>query len=250
MPKPASPTSALYVDLAKRLTDEIIGRRYAVGSLLPTEVAMAQQYGVSRQTVRAALNILQERGYISRKKSVGTRVESVDAATHYVQAVDSIEDLVHVAANEVRQIETVKELALDRASARRLQAAMGSRWLMFSGFRVDTRDRKPLAVVNFYVDARFAAIRDEVLERPDALISSIIETQCGESITDVVQIADAVLLDAAVAQTFGIAEKSAGLRIVRHYKNNRNELLEISETVYPGGRNSLLTHLRRTRRGS
>lgn len=250
MPKPATASAARYVDLARKLTEEITGRRYAVGSLLPTEVALAQQYGVSRQTVRAALDILQERGYISRKKSVGTRVESVDAATHYVQTVDSIEDLVRVAANEVRQIATVKEIALDRKSARRLQAPMGSRWLVFSGFRVDAREAKPLAVAHFYVDARYAAIRDEVIQRQQTLISSILENRCGESITDVVQIADAVLLDAADAHALGVAANSAGLRIVRHYKNIKNELLEISETVYPAGQRSLLTQLRRIRRGA
>lgn len=250
MPKSASPAPSLYVDLARRLTEEITGRRYVVGSLLPTEVALAQQYGVSRQTVRAALDILQERGYVSRKKSVGTRVESVEAATHYVQTVDSIEDLVRVAASEVRQIATVKEITLDRTSARRLQAPMGGNWLVFSGFRVDTRDGKPLAVANFYVDRRFAAIREEVLQQPQVLISSLIEGRCGESITDVVQIADAVLIDAAVAAALEIPKDSAGLRVLRHYKNIKNELLEISETVYPAERRSLLTQLRRTRRGS
>ena len=107
-------------------------------------------------------------------------MESVEAATHYVQTVDSIEDLVRVAASEVRQIAAVKEITLDRASARRLQAPMGGNWLVFSGFRVDTRDGKRLAVANVYVDRRFAAIREEVLQQPQVLISSMIEGRCGE----------------------------------------------------------------------
>ncbi|SFP91866.1 GntR family transcriptional regulator [Variovorax sp. 770b2] len=251
MPRAASTApSSLYVDLARRLTEEINGRRYTVGSLLPTEIAMAQQYGVSRQTVRAALDILQDRGYVSRKKSVGTRVESVDASTHYVQTVDSIEDLVRVAASEIRQIVTVREFTLDRSGARQLQAPLGSKWLVFSGYRVDTRDGKPLAVANFYVDIRFAKIQEEVMQQPQVLISSMIEGRCNESITDVVQIADAVLIDAAMAAALQVPKGSAGLRVLRHYKNIKNELLEISETVYPAERRSLLTQLRRTRRGS
>ena len=41
-----------------------------------------------------------------------------------------------------------------------------------------------------------------------------------------------------------------GLRVLRHYKNIKNELLEISETVYPAERRTLLTQLRRKRRGT
>ncbi|MFJ1259668.1 GntR family transcriptional regulator [Cupriavidus sp. CuC1] len=248
MPKPAT-ASSRYIDLARKLTEEITSRRYAVGSLLPTEVDLAQQYGVSRQTVRAALDILQERGYVSRKKSVGTRVESMDASSPYVQVVASVDDLVRIAANERREIESVKEVLLDRSTARRLHAPPGSRWLLFSGTRVDARDGKVLAIANFYVDARFAAIREEVLARPQTLISSIIETACDEGITDLVQIADAVLIDKPTSQALKVDENSAGLRIVRHYKNIRNEILEISETIYPAERRSLLTQMRRTRRG-
>jgi GntR family transcriptional regulator len=156
----APSSAALYVEIAEKLTDEITGRRYPVGSLLPTEIELAKSYGISRQTVRAALDLLRQRGYISRKKSVGTRVEAIEAPPRYVQIVDSIEDLVKVAAWEVRDISSVSELVLDKAAARRLQAPLSSQWLVFSGLRVDVRaKREPVAKVRFYVDIRFADIR-------------------------------------------------------------------------------------------
>jgi len=249
MPKSTTAPS-LYIDLARKLTEEIAGRRYALGSLLPKEVDLAEQYGVSRQTVRAALDILQERGYVSRKKSVGTRVESLDASAHYVQVVDSIDDLVRIAANERREISFDDDVVLDRGTARRLHAPPGSQWLLFNGTRLDARNGKVLAVASFLVNARFASIREEILARPQTLISSIIETTCDESITDIVQIADAVLIDKPASHLLDVDENSAGLRIIRHYKNIKNEICEISETVYPAECRSLLTKMRRTRRGS
>jgi GntR family transcriptional regulator len=248
MPK-VQGSPALYVELAEKLTAEITGRRYPIGSLLPTEFELAKSHGLSRQTVRAALDILQERGYISRKKSIGTRVETLEATTQYVQTVESIEDLVKVAASEVRDITSVREITLDRMTARRLQAPLGGRWLVFEGCRVDGRaHRQPVADVRFYIDIRFAAIRATVLDNPEMLISAIIERDCHQVITDLTQIVAAVDIHAETAKALRITSGTAGLRIIRHYKNIRNEILEISETIYPAERVSLLTQMRRTKK--
>jgi GntR family transcriptional regulator len=245
----SSKNAVLYVELAEKLSSEITGRRYAVGSLLPTELELAKSYGVSRQTVRAALNVLQERGYISRKKSVGTRVETLEATSQYVQTVESIEDLVKVAAYEVRDITSVRPVTLDRTAARKLQAPIGSEWLVFEGLRVDVRaQRQPIAHVKFYIDSAFSDLRDTVLSHPEMLISSMIERECDQVITDLTQIVTAVLIDDATADVLKRGRGLAGLRIVRHYKNMRNDILEISETIYPADRISLLTQMRRTKR--
>lgn len=245
MNKPGS--SALYIGVATKLIDEIESGRYPVGTLLPTEVDLAKSYGVSRQTLRAALDLLHERGYISRKKSVGTRVEALEPAPRYVQTVDTIDDLVKIATWEVRDISTVEEITLGKAHARRLQAPMESAWLVLSGRRVDVRaQREPVAVVKFYIDVRYRRICQQILDEPDKLISSIIERDCGEIITELVQIVTALALGADAAEMLGRPSGSAGLQIIRHYKNSRNEILIMSETLYAEGRLNLLTRLRRT----
>jgi GntR family transcriptional regulator len=80
------------------------------------------------------------------------------------------------------------------------------------------------------------------------LISAIIERDCQQAITDLTQIVAAVEIDAKTAKSLRIAGSTAGLRIIRHYKNIRNEILEISETIYPAERMSLLTQMRRTKK--
>ena len=44
------------------------------GALIPTEMSLANRFGVSRGTVRTALTRLAERGLLERKAGVGTRV--------------------------------------------------------------------------------------------------------------------------------------------------------------------------------
>jgi DNA-binding LacI/PurR family transcriptional regulator len=64
-----------YVELADKLVRHIAQNRLRPGDRLGTEVELAQANGVSRVTVRQALVILEEEGYISRRKARGTFVK-------------------------------------------------------------------------------------------------------------------------------------------------------------------------------
>jgi DNA-binding GntR family transcriptional regulator len=67
-----------FADIARNLIEGIISGRFPVGSLLPTELELCAQYATSRHTIRAALHELQQLGLVSRRKNVGTRVESAE----------------------------------------------------------------------------------------------------------------------------------------------------------------------------
>lgn len=110
---PVQKARALYEDVADRLMNDIKAGHYIVGGLLPTEHELSTTFSVSRQTVRAALNILKDRGYITRKKAVGSRIESASPTTAYTQAFDTIEDLVRTAAAEVRSIKTIRHVSMN-----------------------------------------------------------------------------------------------------------------------------------------
>lgn len=82
MPRPAStpvplePSSAdpLYVQLAARLADDISCGRLAPGQQLPTEAQTMQAYGVSRITVRQAIQLLARNGQVTSRRGKGTFV--------------------------------------------------------------------------------------------------------------------------------------------------------------------------------
>ena len=245
--KETTPSSPLYADVTNKLIEAITSGQYTVGSLLPTEFELAAQYNVSRQTVRAALKVLQDLGYISRKKGVGSCVESLDPSAGYTQSLAALEDLVLIAASEARQIHSVETVTLNRALARQLNAPLGSEWVRFTGARVDLeKENRPMSWANIYVDARFKAISDEVIANPTVLISTILEPVSGQPIQEVRQIVSATLIDEELSAHLGVPVGSPALRILRHYKTARNSILEITESIYPAERMSLSTVLRRT----
>ncbi|KWR90748.1 GntR family transcriptional regulator [Cupriavidus sp. IDO] len=243
---PSAAQTTRYLELASSLVKDIVEGRYVTGCLLPTEPDLARQYGVSRHTVRSALDVPQERGYISRKKSVGTRVESANPSVSYSQSFGTIDDLVRVAATEVRSVQSVREVTLDRAMARRLEAPVGSKWVCLSGVRVDVRKgNSPVSWAGIYIDTAFAHITKQVEENPQTLVSALIERECGQTIAEIRQTISGALVDEPMAKVLKADAGSAGLRLLRHYKDEKGRILEMTETLYPADRVSVSLHLKR-----
>lgn len=69
---------ALYVQLANRLSDAIYRGEYKSGDKLPSENSLCRQYGVSRITVRQALNLLVQQGLAFSVHGKGTFVKTPD----------------------------------------------------------------------------------------------------------------------------------------------------------------------------
>lgn len=64
----------LYYQLEHRLRERIEGEEFNPGDCLPTEDRICEQYGVSRITVRRALDALQQQGLIERRRGAGSFV--------------------------------------------------------------------------------------------------------------------------------------------------------------------------------
>ena len=69
----SSPTP-LYFQLAQAIEGAITGGALPAGSRLENEVLLAQRYGLSRPTVRRAVQELVDKGLLVRKRGVGTQV--------------------------------------------------------------------------------------------------------------------------------------------------------------------------------
>lgn len=62
----------LYQQIEEQLRIHIKEEAYLKGKLLPNEIILSKQLGVSRNTVRQAINNLVNEGLLTRKKGVGT----------------------------------------------------------------------------------------------------------------------------------------------------------------------------------
>ncbi len=83
----------------RRLADELRGNiesgLYAEGRKMPTEAALRQEHGVSRHTVREALQQLLQDGLIYRVQGSGTYVSGrQDRSKRYLRSIGSLDELI------------------------------------------------------------------------------------------------------------------------------------------------------------
>jgi GntR family transcriptional regulator len=86
---PASPVPA-YVQLEQDLRRHIQSGLQAAGSRLPPEQTLARLYGVSRVTLRQALQRLADAGLVSRRHGVGTLITPMPEVTLNLKPMESV----------------------------------------------------------------------------------------------------------------------------------------------------------------
>lgn len=83
-----------YQQLYKQIEKAIQEETYAVGDFLPSEHELMDQYQVSRDTVRKALALLQEEGFIKKIRGQGSQVIKEETVNFPVSNLTSYQELV------------------------------------------------------------------------------------------------------------------------------------------------------------
>lgn len=234
-----------YLVLAQALIDDIKAGRYPLGSLLPTEHELCQQFSVSRHTVREAIRRLGELGLISRQQGVGTRVKATQVASRYVQASEGIADL-HQYVRDVRlEVSSIADVTADASLAELLESKPGQSWLQVSGLRHREGDAEPLARSDVYINRAYRGIAEDLGDGTQP-IYALIERRYGVHVVEVSQQLSAVNIGEADARLLQVEPGSAGLLVIRKYFGANQELLEVAVSLHPGSRfsYSITQHLR------
>jgi len=236
-----------FADIARDLTEAIASGRFPVGSYLPTELELRDQYGTSRHTVRAALHELQQLGFVSRRKNAGTRVESARPKNDFRPSLASIDDLVQFGSEHLRVVQSIGEVSATGKLARLLQCEEGTRWLRVSSQRVDRDSRRPpVGWTDVYIDPAYGDIAETVRAEPDTLISSLIEARYGRCVAEIQQNVQAVNVSAEMAARVQMEVGTAALEIVRRYIDSSGVAFEVSVSVHPAERFSVSMRLKRS----
>ena len=82
-----------YAQLARILRQRISSGTYRPGERLPSEAALAKNFGLSAMTARQAVGVLAEEGLVNRIQGRGTFVNKIEVATSHF-ALDALRDLL------------------------------------------------------------------------------------------------------------------------------------------------------------
>lgn len=106
--------SIKYLNIYNEIVGKIDSGVFETNSKLPSESQLMDEYGVSRDTVRKALNLLEQNGYIEKSKGKGSFVLAMNKFNFPVSGIKSFKE---IEKNLGKKCETiVEELTLKNPS--------------------------------------------------------------------------------------------------------------------------------------
>jgi GntR family transcriptional regulator len=219
----------LYLQLQRRISEAIASGRLKPGDSLPAERDMAAMTGLSRVTVRKAVQALVAAGHLVQRQGSGTfvaqRVERLEQALSLLTSFT--EDMA-------RRGRTVDSLWLSRrvdapAPEEVMALGLGAGDFVARLERVRMSDGVPLAIER-------ASIPAALLPEPEAVETSLyLALQArGARPVRAVQRISATNLGNRDAQLLGVAPGSAGLRIERVGYLSSGRVVEFTRSIYRG----------------
>ena len=156
----ASPVP-LYFQVAQFLEKRIESGEIAPGTRLDNEIALADQFGLSRPTMRRAIEYLVDRGFLVRKRGVGTQV--VQPKVRRPVELSSLYDDLRDAGREPRTrvlsfaVEPPPEVVAEALS-------IGTDSSVYSIERLRLTGDEPLSIMHNWVPIDVVTLDHDVLE--------------------------------------------------------------------------------------
>ena len=148
----ASPTPA-YLQLKNQLENLIASGRLARGEALPSERNLAEQLGLSRMTVRRALEGLVETGLVEPRRGAGTFVRE-HGLEQPIQRLSSFSDEVARAGYEAGStVITIEQFPAGAVVARSLDLEPGT--IILRLLRLRTLNGEPFEMQDAYLPPKF-----------------------------------------------------------------------------------------------
>ncbi|MDO4596165.1 MAG: GntR family transcriptional regulator [Coriobacteriaceae bacterium] len=218
----------LYDQLVDILSEKI-EHEYRPGDLMPSERELSERYGLSRTTVRLALQELERLGLVVRQHGRGTFVADRSAQTTNLMQSYSFTDQMR-AMGRVPKTTILEfcEFEADKNLSEHMGVRMGDK--LFKLKRLRSADGMPMMVERTYLPVKkFMSLKRPMLEVKS--LYDVIEQDFHEDIHVAEEEFFASIARPADARILEIAEGSPVLDLIRTTYDSGNEIIEYTLSV-------------------
>lgn len=223
--------SVKYLAIYEELKQEIINGVYTVGETFPAEPELQQRFSVSRITVRNAVKLLVDEGYLQRIHGVGTivlsqkeslQLQTLLSFTEENNDRDAHSSLYSFTESMVADPTVCSHLELPKGA--RVSCHERTRWV----------DGIPISFQRVYCPSFIELSADE-LEAPDASLYKLLREK-GFVVTKAQETIESVVSDKHLAERLDIEENKPLLYVERVTRDQKDRLIEYTEFFYRGDR--------------
>lgn len=215
-------TRPKYSLIADQLMRDIRDNRLAVGSLLPTENDLMRAFGVSRHTVRAAVQDLKSRGIVATRQGQGSTVISATGQAAFAERIQSIDQLIAFGQETRRELLSRETVEAAEETARRFGCEPGRRLAKVRMLRRSLDGDRKIALVTLWMNTLLDDIVTE-LAHAQRSAAEIIRERFGLHTNVVEQAISADRLDEDTAAILDAEPGSPALIVTRAYFESRDD---------------------------
>lgn len=241
------PEESAYRALARELRTAVRAGRYSEQSRLPTEAELAASAGVSRQTVRRAMQELVNEGLVFRVPGRGTFPVARD--NRYLRQFGSVEDLLALSQDTLLHLVAPLQRRLDPAAAGRL--ALDTDVITGVAFR-RLHDGLPLSFTSVALPPAIGRLLADVPELHEpgatttATILGLLESRMDSEVVEADQSISVAPLPGDAAVALGLQAARPVLRIDRLYSDDHRRPVELAVNWFHPDHYSYRVRLRRS----
>ena len=223
----------LYYQLENVLREKITSGAFESGEQMPTESDLIKQYGVSRITVRQALQSLTDEGLIERQQGRGTFISNRKSRkkrfSGTIHLTGSLDELIAMGMETPVKVLEMNRVEADQHEAELLEIKVGTPLYRLKRLRLN--DGKPFGlIINYLPDDIGSALT--MAELSSGALLHTMETKLGLNLDNAMQEIHAELADPYVAKLLDVRVGTALLSIERTVYTNENRPVEFVHTLY------------------
>jgi DNA-binding GntR family transcriptional regulator len=150
----------LYFQIAQKIEKAVLDGTLPAGSRVENEVSLGDRLGLSRPTIRRAIQDLVDKGLLVRRRGIGTQVVH-GQVTRGVDLTSLYEDLTRSGKKPSTTMLTYKVMSADQKIADQLGVELDSPVLYLQ--RVRSADKVPVSIMENWLPADCTDITEEEL---------------------------------------------------------------------------------------
>ncbi|ELY7544804.1 GntR family transcriptional regulator [Cronobacter turicensis] len=214
----------IYKSIAERLRLRLNSSDYHIGSPLPGEKALAQEFGVARMTIRKAVDLLVDWGLVVRRHGSGTYVARKDVH-HETTSLTGLAEVLRQQGKDVHsKVLQFEVMPAPPAIASQLRIQINER--IYFSRRVRYVEGKPLMLEDSYMPVKL--FRTLSLAHLEGSKFDYIEKECCITISGNYESLTPVLADKQLAAMMNVQEQTPLLRITSLSYSDNGEFLNYS----------------------
>jgi GntR family transcriptional regulator len=220
----------LYHQLEENLRARIHGDEFAPGAVLPTEEQICAEYGVSRITVRRALDALIAQGLIVRRRGVGSFVAEPKSGVRSVRLVGSLDEFLAASGALETQMVSLGETVAPAEIVELLQVENGATVVCLEA--ITRLDGAPIGYLNIYFPLEVGRLFDPADIDSQVPVIRTMERKLNTRVVRAEQVIEADNAGDAAALHLGIDRQSPVLRVTRVYFTAFERPIEVALIRY------------------